>query len=415
MAKLIKRSSKKAGLPPGTLVHIGEKVTEKTRISVVEYDGQSFQEKELENLETCYLFAKEPMVTWVNVVGIQEVEVLEKLGSCFTVHPLALEDILNTEQRPKVEDYGEDLFLVVKLISYNEKTDEIEAEQVSLILRRNALLSFQEKEGDDFAVVKERLRGEGAPAEDGGRLPGLHPPGHRGGPVFCGAGKAGERIEVLEARLLADPGTATLQKIQKLKKEMLLLRKWIWPLREVISSLERGEFPGIQESTRIYLRDVYDHAIQVMDTIEIYRDMLSGMLDIYLSSLNNRMNAVMKVLTIIATIFMPLTFLAGVYGMNFKHMPELDWPWDIPSFLPSWPWSRFSCSPCSGGKSGCSECGMRNSECEMRIHFRHFRHFEFLGLFGFQRKGISMAEKYILALDQGPRVPGRSSLTGGAR
>ena len=145
--------------------------------------------------------------------------------------------------------------------------------------------------------------------------------------------KLGERIEVLEGKLLTDPGAATLQKIQKLKKEMLLLRQWIWPLREVISSLERGEFPGIQESTRIYLRDVYDHAIQVMDTVEIYRDMLSGMLDIYLSSLNNRMNAVMKVLTIIATIFMPLTFLAGVYGMNFKHMPELDWPWGYPLIL----------------------------------------------------------------------------------
>ncbi len=145
--------------------------------------------------------------------------------------------------------------------------------------------------------------------------------------------KLGERIELVEGRLLADPGTTTLQKIQNLKKEMLLLRKWIWPLREVISSLERGEFPGIQESTQIYLRDVYDHAIQVMDTIEIYRDMLSGMLEIYLSSLNNRMNAVMKVLTIIATIFMPLTFLAGVYGMNFKHMPELDWPWGYPIIL----------------------------------------------------------------------------------
>jgi magnesium transporter len=145
--------------------------------------------------------------------------------------------------------------------------------------------------------------------------------------------KLGERIEVLEGKLLADPSTATLQKIQKLKKEMLLLRKWIWPLREVISSLERGEFPGIRESTRIYLRDVYDHAIQVMDSIEIYRDMLSGMLDIYLSSLNNRMSAVMKVLTLIATIFMPLTFLAGVYGMNFKHMPELDSPWGYPLVL----------------------------------------------------------------------------------
>ncbi|MBP1722430.1 MAG: corA [Deltaproteobacteria bacterium] len=334
MSKLIKKSSKKAGLPPGTLVHIGEKMTEKTRVAVVEYDGQDFQEKELKNFETCYIFPKEPAVTWVNVVGIQQVEVLEKLGNCFTVHPLALEDILNTEQRPKVEDYGEDLFIVVKLITYNEKKDEVDAEQISLILRPNALISFQEKEGDDFAAVKERLRaGKGRLRKMGADYLAYTLLDVVVDQYFVVLEKLGERIEVLEGKLLADPGTATLQKIQNLKREMLLLRKWIWPLREIISSLERGEYSVIQESTRIYLRDVYDHAIQVMDAVEIYRDMLSGMLDIYLSSLNNRMNAVMKVLTIIATIFMPLTFLAGVYGMNFKHMPELDWPWGYPLIL----------------------------------------------------------------------------------
>jgi magnesium transporter len=334
MAKLTKKRSKKAGLPPGTLVHIGEKLTEKTRIEVVEYDGQGFQEKELETLEACYLFPKEPAVTWVNVIGIHQVEVLEKLGNRFGVHALALEDILNTEQRPKIEDYGNDLFIVVKLLSSNEERDEIEAEQISLILRPNAIISFQEREGDDFSSVKERLRaGKGRLRKMGADYLAYTLLDIVVDQYFVVLEKLGERIEVLEGRLLADPGTATLQKIQNLKKEMLLLRKWIWPLREVISSLERGEFPGIQESTRIYLRDVYDHTIQVMDTIEIYRDMLSGMLDIYLSSLNNRMNAVMKVLTIIATIFMPLTFLAGVYGMNFKHMPELDWPWGYPIIL----------------------------------------------------------------------------------
>jgi magnesium transporter len=334
MAKLIKKSSKKAGLPPGTLVHIGEERTEKTRVTVVEYDAQNFQERNGVTTESCHVFPPEPTVTWINVDGVHQVEVLEKLGNCFTVHPLAMEDILNTEQRPKVEDYGEDLFIVVKLISYNEKKDEVEAEQISLILRPNALISFQEKEGDDFAAVKERLRaGKGRLRKMGADYLGYTLLDIVVDQYFIVLEKLGERVEVLEEQLLTDPGTSTLRKIQKLKKEMLLLRKWIWPLREVISSLERGEFPGIRESTRIYLRDVYDHTIQVMDAIEIYRDMLSGMLDIYLSSLNNRMNAVMKVLTIIATIFMPLTFLAGVYGMNFKHMPELDWPWGYPLIL----------------------------------------------------------------------------------
>ncbi|NWF57014.1 MAG: magnesium/cobalt transporter CorA [Syntrophaceae bacterium] len=334
MSKLIKKSSKKAGLPPGTLVHIGEKKTEKTRVAVVEYDGHGFQEKELKNFDDCYLFPKESAVTWVNVIGIQQVEVLEKLGTCFVVHPLALEDILNTEQRPKVEDYGEDLFIVVKLISYDDKRDEVEAEQISLILRPQALLSFQEKEGDDFAAVKERLRGgKGRLRKMGADYLAYTLLDIVVDQYFVVLEKLGERIEVLEGKLLTDPSTSTLQKIQNLKREMLLLRKWVWPLREVISSLERGEFPGIQASSRVYFRDVYDHTIQVMDSIEIYRDMLSGMLDIYLSSLNNRMSAVMKVLTIIATIFMPLTFLAGVYGMNFKHMPELDWPWGYPLVL----------------------------------------------------------------------------------
>jgi len=175
--------------------------------------------------------------------------------------------------------------------------------------------------------------------------------------------KLGERIEVLEGKLLADPGTATLQKIQNLKREMLLLRKWIWPLREIISSLERGEFSVIQESTRIYLRDVYDHGHPGYDAVEIYRDMLSGMLDIYLSSLNNRMNAVMKVLTIIATIFMPLTFLAGVYGMNFKHMPELDWPWGYPLILVVMAFVRNShAHPVPAEKMALmiADCGVRN-------------------------------------------------------
>ncbi len=259
---------------------------------------------------------------------------MEKLGDCFRLHPLVLEDILNTDQRPKIEDYGEDLFIVLKILSYDEQTEEIAAEQVSLVLRPEVVLSFQEKVGDAFAGVKERLRnGKGRLRKMGADslvyalldLVVDH--------YFAVLERLGERIESLEANLLADPSTSTLQKIQNLKREMLFLRKWVWPMREVLSSLERGDFSVIQESTRIYLRDVYDHTIQVMDTIEIFRDMLSGMVDIYLSSLNNRMNAVMKVLTIIATIFMPLTFLAGVYGMNFKYMPELEWRWGYPFAL----------------------------------------------------------------------------------
>jgi magnesium transporter len=270
-------------------------------------------------------------VTWVNVAGIHQVEVFEKLGSCFSLHPLVLEDILNSDQRPKMEEYGDDLYLVLKMLSYDDDRDEVQAEQVSLVLRGNVVFSFQENEKNLFAGLVDRLRnGKGRIRKMGADYLLYAILDFIVDHYFLVLEKIGEGIEKLEEKLLSDPKTPTLQKLQQLKREMLFLRRWVWPLREVMSALERGELGQIREGTRIYLRDVYDHAIQVLDTIEIFREMLSGMVDIYLSSLNNRMNAVMKVLTIIATIFMPLTFLAGVYGMNFKYMPELEWPWGYP-------------------------------------------------------------------------------------
>jgi len=334
MPRLIKKRSKKAGLPPGTLVHIGEERSGRTKIRVLEYDELNFQEKELEAIEGCFLFKEQPAVTWVHVEGVHQVELLAKLGECFSLHPLVMEDILNTDQRPKMEDYGEDLFIVLKMLSYNDKTDEITAEQVCLFLRASSILSFREGEGNVFANVQERIRsGKGRLRKMGADYLAYTLVDIIVDNYFVILEKLGERVEALEEKLLTAPTTPTLQKIQRLKREMIFLRRWIWPLREVISGLERGESPRIQETTRIYLRDVYDHTIQVMDTIEIFRDMLSGMLDIYLSSLNTRLNSVMKVLTIIATIFMPLTFIAGVYGMNFKHFPELDWRWGYPGVL----------------------------------------------------------------------------------
>ena len=334
MPRLIKKRSKKAGLPPGTLVHIGEERSGRTKIRVLEYDELNFQEKELEAIEGCFLFKEQPAVTWVHVEGVHQVELLAKLGECFSLHPLVMEDILNTDQRPKMEDYGEDLFIVLKMLSYNDKTDEITAEQVCLFLRASSILSFREGEGNVFANVQERIRsGKGRLRKMGADYLAYTLVDIIVDNYFIILEKLGERVEALEEKLLTAPTTPTLQKIQRLKREMIFLRRWIWPLREVISGLERGESPRIQEATRIYLRDVYDHTIQVMDTIEIFRDMLSGMLDIYLSSLNNRLNSVMKVLTIIATIFMPLTFIAGVYGMNFKHFPELEWSWGSPGVL----------------------------------------------------------------------------------
>jgi len=333
--RFTKKRSKKAGLPPGTLVHIGDKESGDARITIIDYDEAHFEEKIVNTIEECMVFRDKPTVTWIDVDRIGRVEIVERLGECYGLHPLVLEDILSTDQRPKMEDYGDYTYIVSKMLYYNDKNHQIEVEQISLILGRNFVISFQEgKEGDVFDVIRERLR------KAKGRI-------RRMGADFLNYAlldaivdhyfiileRLGERVEALEEDLVKHPTAKTLHEIHNLKREMIFLRKAVWPLREVIGGLQRGESPLIQETTRVYLRDVYDHIIQVMDTIETLRDMVSGMLDIYLSSVSNRLNAVMKVLTIIATVFMPLTFIAGIYGMNFKYMPELEWSWGYPVIL----------------------------------------------------------------------------------
>ena len=326
MPELIKKRSRKAGLPPGTLIHIGEKKTEELKITVIDYEETHFEEREVKRVEECFVFKDKPTVTWMNVDGLHQVEILEKLGECYGLHPLVLEDILNTDQRPKMEDYGEYIYIVLKALDYNDKSNEIETEQISLILGSNFVFSFQEREGDTFDPIRERIRnGKGRIRSMGADYLAYALLDSIIDNYFIILEKLGEKIELLEEKLVTQPAPETLRTIHHLKREMIFLRKAVWPLREVINGLERGESSLIKESTRVYLRDVYDHTIQTIDTIETYRDMVSGMLDIYLSSVSNRLNSVMKVLTIIATIFMPLTFLAGVYGMNFKYMPELGW------------------------------------------------------------------------------------------
>jgi magnesium transporter len=331
MPRLIKKRSQKAGFPPGTLVHIGEKKAETLKITIMDYDEAHFQEKEIKTIEECLLFKDKPTVTWINIDGLHQVEILEKLGECYGLHPLVMEDILNTDQRPKAEDYGEYLYIVLKDLDYDDKSSQIEPEQISLILGANFVFSFQEREGDTFGTIRERIRNsKGRIRKMGADYLAYSLLDSIVDNYFIILEKLGEKIEFLEEKLVTQATPETLQIIHHLKREMIFLRKAVWPLREVINGLERGESSLIKESTRIYLRDVYDHTIQTIDTIETYRDMVSGMLDIYLSSVSNRLNSVMKVLTIIATIFMPLTFLAGIYGMNFKYMPELEWRWSYP-------------------------------------------------------------------------------------
>ncbi len=273
-------------------------------------------------------------MSWIQVDGIHDTALLEQLGSVFELHPLILEDILNTDQRPKMEDLGGYLFIVLKKFCASaDRNGEIASEQISVILGPGWVITFQEKEDPFFNPLRERLRaGKGRIRKAGVDYLAYSIIDIIVDSYFHVLETLGERIEREEEALLGKPAERTLQAIQRLKRDMIDLRKAVWPLRETIAALERSESPLIHAATRIYLKDVYDHAIQALDTVETYRDMLSGMIDIYLSSLSNRMNQVMKVLTIIATIFMPMTFLAGVYGMNFRHFPELEWAWGYPLF-----------------------------------------------------------------------------------
>ncbi len=331
MRKLISIGGKKPGLPPGTLIHVGKKKVEKAKITIIDYDEKRIEEKEAKSIEECFPFKKTPTVTWINIDGLHETEIIEKIGKHFDLHPLILEDIVNTEQRPKIEDFGDYIFLIFKMLSYDDENNEVITEQISLILGKNFVISFQEKGGDVFNPVRERLRKGRKIRERGSDYLAYALMDSLVDHYFIILEKLGEKIEGLEEVLISDPKPETLHKIHRLKREMIFLRKSVWPLREVISSLERGESSLIKKSTKIYLRDVYDHTIQVIDTVETFRDMVSGMLDTYLSSVSNRMNEVMKVLTIIATIFIPLTFIAGIYGMNFQYMPELGIPWAYPA------------------------------------------------------------------------------------
>lgn len=334
MPRFIKRVSRKIGLSPGALVHIGKKKIEKVRIRLIDYDEAQLQEREAKTIEECFPFKDLPTVTWVNIDGLHDIKVMEKIGKHFDLHPLVLEDILNTEQRPKIEDFDDYIFVVLKMLYYDENENEVRAEQISIIFGSNFVLSFQERVGDIFNPLRERIRSaKGRVRKMGADYLAYILMDAIVDNYFIVLEKLGEKIEGMEEELVTNPTPETLQTLHNLKREMIFLRKSVWPLREVVSRLERGESKLIKDSTGIYLRDVYDHTIQVIDTIETFRDMLSGMLDIYLSSVSNRMNQVMKVLTIIATIFIPLTFIAGLYGMNFRFMPELEWHWGYPAVV----------------------------------------------------------------------------------
>lgn len=316
--ELIYGREKKIGVPPGTLVYTGEKRSWPVKISVINYDEKKFVEKEVKNVEECFRFRDKLKVTWININGIHDTGIIKKIGDHFGIHPLVLEDIITTGQRPKMENFGNHIFIVLQMLYYDEIHGEINSEQLSLILGQNYVISFQETKKDALFIIKDRIRKAGGRVKSMGAdylayiLMDIIVDDY-----FVILEKLGEKMEYLEEELIANPQTKTLRETYGLNRKILFLRRAVWPLRQVISNLGRSESVLINKKTSVFLGDLYDHTIQIVDTIETYRHIISGMLEIYLSGISNRMTEVMKVLTVIATIFIPLTFIAGVYGMNF--------------------------------------------------------------------------------------------------
>jgi len=339
---LLKLRKNKRGMSPGSLVFTGEKKVEKTKISVFDFDEKGYHEKDLpeDRIESLSEFKTNKNVSWLNICGIHDAELIGKVGEIFNIHPLVLEDILNTGHNPKVEEFDDFIFVITKMINYNKELNELNIEQVSFILGKNYLITFQEKEGDVFDIIRDKIRSNNGRIRKSGadylayRLIDTMVDNY-----FLVLEKIDERTEYLEDELFENPEKSSLENIHLIRKEVIKLRRAVVPLRDIVHALEREQYPFIAKSTYIYLRDLYDHIRQIIDTVENYREIINSLQEVYLSSASHKMNEVVKILTIISTIFIPLTFIAGIYGMNFRtdisvwNMPELDWKYGYPFAL----------------------------------------------------------------------------------
>lgn len=334
----------KPGTAPGTLRRPETPPASPAKVTVIDYGPDRFEEKQIARIEEVFPYRDTKTVTWINVDGLQDVDLIEKLGRHFGLHPLSLEDVLHCGQRPKIEDYDDYHFIVMKSMGLKkaagDEQEELEMEQISIFLSGRYIITLQELPGDSFEAVRERIRqGKGLIRKAGPDYLLYALVDALVDEFFPVLERYGERVEELEDKVIEQPQPATLAEVHRIKRELLLLRRAAWPERDLINALQREEAHLIQPETRVFLRDCYDHTIQVIDMIETYRDLSSGLLEVYLSSASNRLNVVMKVLTIISTIFIPLNFIAGIYGMNFNpdasplNMPELNWFFGYPFAL----------------------------------------------------------------------------------
>ena len=322
----------KAGLAPATAAYIGDPREFKPWFDLMDFSENHFEEKFNLEIESARDLFSDQHIRWINVTGLHDIALIDKFSEELCLHGLVKEDILHTNQRPKLDEYDDYLYVVVKMLSFDDEENAINSEQLSIVLKGNTIVTFIEDKGDIFDGLRERIRKGNFKLRRSGAdyllyslLDTLVDN------YFVVLEKIGDKLEDLEVRMLDEAVREDLQELHKSKRDLIYLRKYIWPLREVISSLSKGDSLHLEGNTALYLRDVYDHCIHVIDTLETFREVSSGLMDVYLSSISNKMNAVMKTLTIISTIFIPLTFLVGVYGMNFEFMPELHETWAYPA------------------------------------------------------------------------------------
>lgn len=319
------KRSRKAGLPPGSLVYIGDHAVRDVKIHIFDYNEHDFIEKDAAQLSDCFGYKDSGRVTWINVDGVHSKEIIEGLGNHYGIHPLIQEDIMTPDQRPKLDEQEGSVYVVMKMISTANK-DHVGFEQISFIIGDKFVISFQEKPGDCFDVIRERIRqAKGRVRKMGADYLAYALIDTLIDDYYLVLEQYSDNVEKMENELLKEPSEKLLNTVFKLKSSITSVRNAIWPVRELISKLEKSESRLISKTTKPFIRDIYDHVVQIIDTVEIVRDRNSSLIDMYMSSMSNKMNEVMKVLTIIATIFIPLTFISGVYGMNFRHLPELEW------------------------------------------------------------------------------------------
>ncbi len=332
MTRWFIRRGKRVGLAPGTFLPVEAGAEVKPDITIFEYSPDQVREQHDAPPDSCQPPPEGFQgVRWINIDRFQDPSLLQTIGDRFKLHPLLLEDVMHTDQRAKVEEYTDCLFIVTRMITYNTSDKLIESEQISFVLGPGYVLTFQEKKGDMFDPVRERIRGaKGRIRTRGADYLAYALMDAIVDHYFVVLEKISEELEDLEDEILEEPTQDTLNSVYRIRREVIYIRKVLWPLREMLGTLGKGQYGLFLEETLLFLRDLQDHAIRVMETLETFREMLGGMVELYLSTNSNRMNEVMKVLTIIATIFIPLTFIAGIYGMNFSYMPELGWEWSYP-------------------------------------------------------------------------------------